>query len=81
VRICPPHLYHLGPVPAGPHCLRIEVTTTLVEPHGEDKAPSSAAMNLCTSNTFDRGVPQKPMGLLGPVRLLRRDGRAREALP
>ncbi len=72
VRLCPPHLYHLGPVAAGPHRLRLEVTTTLVEPNGEDKEPPSNDKNMFPANTFDRGMAQKPLGLLGPVRLLRR---------
>jgi hypothetical protein len=58
VRICPPHLYDLGQVAAGRGRLRIEVTTTLVDVHGD-------------GNGFDRGLPHKPMGLQGPVRLLR----------
>jgi hypothetical protein len=57
VRICPPHVYDLGKVAAGEHRVRIEVTTTLVEPLGD-------------ANEFDRSMAQKPMGLLGPVRVL-----------
>jgi hypothetical protein len=56
VRICPPHLYGLGRIAAGDHRLRIEVTTTLVEPLGD-------------ANEFDRSMAQKPLGLLGPVRV------------
>lgn len=57
VRICPPHRHFLGNPGLGEHCLRVEVTTTLVGRLGD--------------NAFDRSMPQEPLGLLGPVRVLR----------
>jgi hypothetical protein len=56
-RICPPHRYLLPGGKAGPRVLRVEVTTTLARRLG--------------ANVFDRAMAQEPMGLLGPVRILR----------
>ena len=58
--ICPPHRYALGRTSKGTHKLRIEVATTLARSHGD--------------NVFDRAVPLDPVGLLGPVRLMSREG-------
>ncbi len=57
VRICPPHRYRLGPLAPGAHRLKIDVTTTLARRLGD--------------NAFDRAMAQDPIGLIGPVRLLR----------
>jgi hypothetical protein len=56
-RIVPPHRYALPPAAPGRHALRIEVTTTLVRRLG--------------ANVFDRAMAQEPLGLVGPVRILR----------
>jgi hypothetical protein len=62
-RICPAHRYAIIPsagagARAGAHRLRVEVTTTLARKLGD--------------NSLDRAMPQGPIGLVGPVRLLRR---------
>ncbi len=62
-RIYPPHFYDLGTVTPGRHVLRIEVTTTLARRLG--------------GNVFDRAMAQEPVGLVGPVRILRARGEAR----
>jgi hypothetical protein len=56
-RIAPPHRYPLPAGAPGRHVLRVEVTTTLVRRLG--------------ANVFDRAMAQEPLGLGGPVRILR----------
>jgi hypothetical protein len=57
VRIAPPYRFELpGPVAAGAHTLRIDVTNTLAK--------------QCAHPVNDRFRAQDPAGLLGPVRLL-----------
>lgn len=56
-RICPPYRFEVtGMLKEGANELVIDVTNTLAKAWGAD-------------NTFDRGMPQEPSGLVGPVRL------------
>jgi len=56
-RICPPYIFDItNYVCAGQNSLAIEVTNTLAKQLG--------------NNNFDRGMPQEPSGLIGPVRIL-----------
>lgn len=60
VRICPPYRVELTDLVQGENHLCIKVANTLAKEQGD--------------NTFDRAMPQEPSGLLGPVRLIRKDG-------
>lgn len=56
VRICPPYVFEITKgLKKGKNILQIDVTNTLAKKHG--------------NNVFDRGMPQEPSGLLGPVKL------------
>jgi hypothetical protein len=57
-RFCPPYCFDVtGLLKPGSNHVRIDVTNTL-------------AKALGSQNIFDRGMPQEPSGLVGPLRLL-----------
>lgn len=56
VRICPPYRVKLSEIREGNNHLQIKVVNTLAKEKGD--------------NWLDRGMPQEPSGLLGPVSLI-----------